>query len=100
MQGVVQRARDEGIEQGRTEMRGVVQRARDEGLEQGLERGMEQGRVEGERTVLERLLRRRFGPLSPAVAEKLREAPAADLEAWAENLLDARTPDDVFAPSS
>ena len=114
MQGVVQRARNEGIEQGRIEMRGVVQRARDEGLEQGrtemkgvvqqardegLEQGMRQGRVEGERTVLERLLRRRFGSLSPAAAERLREASAADLEAWAENLLDARTPDDVFAPS-
>ena len=106
MRGVVQQARDEGIEQGRIEMRGVVQQARDEGIEQGLERGMEQGlergieqgRVEGERTVLERQLRRRFGPLSPVVAERLREASAADLETWAENLLDARTPDDVFDP--
>ena len=95
MRGVVQRARDEGIEQGRIEMKGVVQQARDEGIEQG----MRQGRVEGERTVLERLLRRRFGPLSAAAAERLREASAADLEAWAERLLHARTPDDVFAPS-
>ncbi len=106
MRGMVQQARDEGIEQGRIEMRGLVQQARDEGIEQGLERGMEQGlergieqgRVEGERTVLERQLRRRFGPLSPVVAERLREASAADLETWAENLLDARTPDDVFDP--
>ena len=72
-------------------MRGVVQRARDEGIEQG--------RVEGERTVLERQLRRRFGPLSPAAADRLHEASATDLEAWAENLLDARTLDDVFAPN-
>ncbi len=90
MQGVVQRARDEGIEQGRIEMRGVVQRARDEGIREG--------RVEGERTVLERQLRRRFGPLSAAAAERLREASAADLEAWAERLLDARTPEEVFTP--
>ena len=106
MQGVVQRARDEGIEQGRVEMRGVVQKARDEGIEQGRVEGIEQGRVEGiregrvegERTVLERLLRQRFGPLSPAAADRLHEASATDLEAWAENLLDARTLDDVFAP--
>ena len=95
MRGVVQRARDEGIEQGRIEMKGVVQQARDEGIEQG----MRQGRVEGERTVLERQLRRRFGPISPAAAERLHEASATDLEAWAENLLDARTLEDVFAPN-
>ena len=71
-------------------MTGVIQRARDE--------GMRAGRVEGERTVLERLLRRRFGPLSPAVSGRLHEASAADLEAWAENLLEARTLDDVFGP--
>ena len=99
MRGVVQQARDEGIEQGRIEMKGVVQQARDEGIEQGRVEGIREGRVEGERTVLERQLRRRFGPLSPAAAERLREASAADLEAWAERLLDARTPDDVFAPS-
>ncbi len=99
MKGVVQRARDEGIEQGRVEMGGVVQRARDEGIEQGRVEGIREGRLKGERTVLERQLRRRFGRLSPAAAERLREASAADLEAWAENLLDARTLDDVFAPN-
>ena len=80
-------------------MRGVVQRARDEGIEQGRVEGIREGRVEGERTVLERQLRRRFGPLSPAAADRLHEASATDLEAWAENLLDARTLDDVFAPN-
>ena len=79
-------------------MKGVVQRARDEGIEQGRVEGIREGRVDGERTVLERLLRRRFGSLSPAAADRLQEASAADLEAWAENLLDARTLDDVFAP--
>ncbi len=69
-------------------MAGMIQRAHDE--------GMRQGRVDGERTVLERLLRRRFGPLSPAVAERLHGASAPDLEAWAENVLDARAVDDVF----
>ena len=33
---------------------------------------------------------------APAVADRLHQAPAADLEAWAENVLDARTLDDVF----
>ena len=58
-------------------MAGVIQRARDE------------GRVEGERTLLETLLRQRFGLLSPEVAERLGRASAADLETWAENVLEA-----------
>ena len=72
----------------RKTMAGMIQRAHDE--------GMRLGRVDGERTVLERQLRRRFGPLSPAVAERLHNASASDLEAWADNVLDARAMDDVF----
>ena len=75
-------------------MTGVIQRARDEARDEG----MRAGRVAGGRTLLERLLRRRFGPLSPAVSDRLHGASAADLEAWAENLLEARTLDDVFDP--
>ena len=77
-------------------MAGMFQRAHDEGMRQG----MRLGRVDGERTVLERLLQRRFGPLSPAVAERLQNASASDLEAWAENVLDARAMDDVFDPGA
>ena len=81
-------------------MAGVISRAREEGMqrgmEQGMRRGMKQGRVEGERALLERQLRRRFGFLSPEVAERLEQASAADLETWAENVLDAPTLDDVF----
>ena len=73
-------------------MAGVIQRARVEGME----RGMEQGRVEGERAVLERQLKRRFGLLPPAAAERLGGASADDLETWAENVLDAETLSDVF----
>ena len=78
-----------------TVMAGVIQRARDEGRQEG----RDEGRVEGERVVLERLLLRRFGHLSPKAAESLRQASADDLEAWTDNVLDARTLDDVFRPS-
>ena len=84
MAGVIQRARDEG---------------RQEGLDQGMARGTRQGRVEGERALLERLLQRRFGLLSPGVAERLRRASAGDLETWADQVLDANTLDDVFRVS-
>ena len=61
-------------------------------MRQGRDEGIREGRVE----VLEQLLRRRFGPLSPAVADRLHKGSATDLEVWTESLLDARTLDDVF----
>ena len=79
--GVFQRGHDAGIEQG---------------IEQGIERGIEQGRAEGERAVLERLLKRRFGRLPPEAAERLRRAPEAELETWADKVLDAGTLDELF----
>ena len=78
-------------EESRT-MAGIVQRARDEGMQQGMSRG----RVEGERALLRRQLRRRFGVLSPETVERVGQASARDLEAWAENVLDAGTLDEVF----
>ena len=107
MTGVIQRARDEArdeaLRQGRDEgMRAGrdegMRAGRDEGMRAGRDEGMRAGRVEGERALLERQLRRRFGPLSPAVSDRLHGASATDLEAWAENLLEARTLDDVFGP--
>ncbi len=83
-----------------TTMAGVIARARDEGMQQGMQRGMKQGHIEGERTLLERQLRRRFGLLSPKIAERLSQASATDLETWAENVLDAETLDDVFESGS
>ena len=52
-------------EEGAT-MAGIVQRARDEGVRQG--------RVEEARAVLQRLRRRRFGILTPAIADRLGQA--------------------------
>ena len=85
------RYRQQHPEEGRI-VTGVFQRAHDAGIE----RGIEQGRAEGERAVLERQLRRRFGRLPPEAAERLRRAPEAELETWADNVLDAGTLDEVF----
>ena len=63
---------------------GLNQRARDE------------GRQEGVRAVLERLLFRRFGELPQAVGEQLGGAAEAELESWADRVLDAAKLDDVF----
>ena len=75
-------------------MIGGFQRARDEGMQQGIE----QGRIEGERAVLERQLLRRFGRLPRSASERLVAASAADLEAWADRVLEANSLDDVFGP--
>ena len=88
MTGFLQRARDEGREQGI-----------EQGIEPGREQGMRQGRAEGERAVLERLLRRRFGRLPTEAVELLQSAPEADLETWADKVLDAGTLEEVFRTS-
>ena len=85
MAGVIQRARDEGIQQG---------------VQQGIRQGVQQGRIAGQRAILERLLLRRFGALPPAVLERLDTASADDLDAWAEGVLDAPTLEDVFGTAS
>jgi hypothetical protein len=60
-------------------------------------KGRQEGRQEGEAALLERLLARRFGPLSEAVSHRLRVATSAQLETWSLNFVDAQTLDEVFA---
>lgn len=67
-------------------------------MREGRNEGVREGRLEGERAVLTRLLQRRFGLLAPAVVGRLHGASSENLEVWAENVLDARTLDDVFDP--
>jgi len=59
---------------------------------------MHLGHIAGERTVLERLLRQKFGTLPPVVGVRLGNASASDLETWAVNVLDADTIEEVFNP--
>ena len=96
MAGIVQTAREEGIRRG---LEQGIEQGIERGIERGIEQGLRRGRVDGERAVLERLLRRRFGPLSPEVAARLGEAAESDIETWAEKTLDADTLDDVFDSS-
>ena len=75
-----------------SKMSGLRERWVSEGMEQGLEQGIEQG----ERGLLYRLLTRRFGPLDPQTETRLQQASADDLERWADNILEARTLEEVF----
>lgn len=65
-------------------------------LNEGLEKGMQKGRQEGEVSMMARQLTRRFGPLDEAILQRLQQADSVDLERWADNILDARTLDEVF----
>jgi hypothetical protein len=58
--------------------------------------GIEKGIHQGETLVLRRQLTRRFGPLPAWVEQRLEEASAAQLEAWAERVLDAAQLEEVF----
>lgn len=60
------------------------------------EEGREEGFSQGQATLLERLLSRRFGPVSEATRTRLQTATPAQIETWAERLLDAPDSDVVF----
>lgn len=47
--------------------------------------------------MLERQLRKRFGPLNADTEARLRAASSAEIEHWAERIFDARQLADVFA---
>lgn len=63
----------------------------------GIEKGIEQGFMQGEATVLKRQLSRRFAALPAWVEERLDGAQRDELESWADRVLEAKTLEDVFA---
>nr|VFK79104.1 MAG: conserved hypothetical protein (putative transposase or invertase) [Candidatus Kentron sp. SD] len=84
--GMIDHARQEGIEEGLQQ-----------GLEQGMERGLELGRGKGEVAFLIRLLGHKFGPLPEALLQRIDNAGPEDLALWGERVLHAETPDEVFS---
>lgn len=89
MAGLTERLLTEGRQQG-------LQQGLEQGLQRGRKEGREEGREDGERELLTRQLTRRFGPLDAPTTQRLRQASTAELERWADNILDARTLEDVF----
>lgn len=90
-------ARQEGLEKGLAK---GLEKGLEKGLKKGLEKGLEKGRTEGEARILQRLLVARFGPLSQEMQAALSTASTAQLEAWTDRFLSARTLAEVFAPPS
>jgi len=67
-----------------------------QGIETGRLQGRLEGRLEGEQSLLVRQLRKRFGPLDAATEARLQAASTAEIERWAERILEARQLADVF----
>jgi predicted transposase YdaD len=61
-----------------------------------MQTGIEQGRREGEVSIVMRLLRRKIGELNPEVEAQVRELPDSQLEALSEALLDFTSIDDLI----
>ena len=55
-----------------------------------------QGRQEGRLALLQRQLELKFGRLSPAVTDRLRQADMDHLESWGDRVLSAQTLDEIF----
>jgi flagellar biosynthesis/type III secretory pathway protein FliH len=66
------------------------------GIEAGIAKGIEKGITLGEAALLERLLTRRFGPLSDDAQALLASATSAQLQTWGDRVLDAATLAEVF----
>ena len=58
--------------------------------------GREEGRQEGEAALLLRQLARRFGPLSPIVEQRVKNADADRLLDWGDRFVTATTLDEIF----
>ncbi|GHU14032.1 hypothetical protein AGMMS50225_25080 [Betaproteobacteria bacterium] len=60
-----------------------------------MQKGVLVGEQKGEAKLLARQLTRRFGPLSPRVEARLREADSTQLEAWFDASFDAQSLTDI-----
>ncbi|MDX9722742.1 MAG: DUF4351 domain-containing protein [Myxococcota bacterium] len=65
-----------------------------------IQKGIEEGIEKGQRGVVRRLLTRRFGALPTWAQERLDQGSAAQLELWAERILDEETLEAVLAAES
>ena len=62
----------------------------------GLRRGLDQGRKEGEATVLLRQIELKFGPPDDVVRKRVETADAETLLRWSERILTAASLDELF----
>jgi predicted transposase/invertase (TIGR01784 family) len=94
MQGVIETARNEGLQEGREQ---GIQEGREQGIQEGREQGIQEGQELSLRSLVLKLLTRRFGELSGAIQSRLNHLTFEPLEHLSEALLDFQTIADLQA---
>jgi len=84
-----QRGKEEGLREG-------LAKGLQEGRQEGLEKGLQEGRQEGSQLVLQKLLTKRFGPLSAEVMERIASGSSEQINRWVDRVLDAASLEEVF----
>lgn len=85
--------REEGLLEGKEA--GIVI-GREEGHEEGMQKGLEEGLKRAQLAILLRQLESKFGPLSADLKERLQSASNEQREAWALQLLQANSLQELF----
>jgi predicted transposase YdaD len=68
-----------------------------QGIKQGMQLGRQEGRQQGEAELLLRQISRKFGPQVAQQNEaRIRQADLSSLEHWADAILSAESPDELF----
>jgi hypothetical protein len=71
-----------------------------QGVQQGRQEGRQEGEKKGEALALQRLLTKRFGPISHDMTARIADASMEQIEAWFDLAIDAVQIDDVFGAAS
>tara|TARA_R110002096_G_scaffold44524_10_gene119951 strand:- start:60157 stop:61209 length:1053 start_codon:yes stop_codon:yes gene_type:complete len=77
----------------------LIQQGRQEGRQEGRQQGRQEGRQEGQTQMLLKLLRLRFGELSPEITARVKASDEQALERLSERVLSAPTLSSVFDDS-
>ncbi len=64
--------------------------------QEAMAEGWENGRENGEQSLLQRMLMRRFGELPTPLQQLLSQANATQIEQWADRFIDATTLEAIF----
>ncbi|MFT0849963.1 DUF4351 domain-containing protein [Achromobacter sp. F4_2707] len=77
-------------------MRKGIEQGIKRGIEKGIQKGLKTGIIQGEALVLQRLLAKRFGPLSPEAIQTIATANSEQIDTWLDRLFDANCVEDVL----
>jgi hypothetical protein len=83
-------------EEGKAEMASVADQLREEGRREGHVDGVAEGLLRGQRKILLKQLRARFGELPEAAVARVNAAELGQLDTWAERVLSGQTLADVI----